>query len=184
MNKKNLESRIRSVNARILNTEKRYGKDSQIVQRIYSTINKIYGTEGKTRYSIPKGELSLRELNKIERGVALVEESRYTSKAGREYLRNASMKSFANNNMHSKFTDVEIEKLYDMFEHNTDWQKLREIAGSGFSELTLDAISRAIHSDSDDKSPSELVNDYFDYSRSASNPDDFVTWVNNNIWSR
>lgn len=141
-----LKKRIYSVNAKILNMEKRYGKDSNIVKRAYDTIERIYG-EGVTRYRMPKTD-NLRELQKISRGVGLVEKSLYASAEGRRQLRSKAFSSFISNSQkedRTYLTEVEAEVLYDIFEHATDWERIRDLAGRDKSAQAVDMIGRSIN---------------------------------------
>lgn len=152
---KSLTKRIRSVNARILNTRKRYGADSSIAKRIDFTLEKIYG-EGAKYYSLPK-DADLRTLNKITRGVELVENSIYTSKAGREELRIKVRESFKENELHD-FSDVNIEKMYDLFESEI-WPKLREIMDHG-SDLFLNELNDLLDEENDYEDIKKYLGEY------------------------
>lgn len=152
---KSISKRIRSVNARILNTRKRYGDDSSIVKRIDFTLEKIYG-EGVKYYSLPK-DVDLRTLNKIVRGVELVENSLYTSKAGRRELRAKVRESFKQSELHD-FSDTNIEKMYDLFESEI-WPKLREIMDYG-SDLFLNELDDILNDDNDMEDIKKYLGEY------------------------
>lgn len=135
------KKRIRSVNAKILNLEKRYGKDSQIVKRAYQTLNMAQGTKNKTRYSMPKNPTT-RQLAKIDRGLSLVERSKYTSAKGRKEIKTKAMSSF---NETRGLSDVQLERMYDYFENSVDWNRLRDLSDNKYSsEYYRDAVQEQI----------------------------------------
>lgn len=138
---KNLKKRVNSVNTMIRNMEKRYGEDSQIVKRVYNTLNMALGTENATRYRVPE-DASLRRLNMIERGLSLVENSAYATKEGRKKLRSKAFSSFMKNN--SEYSEVQAEKLYDIFENSVNWDRMRELSQEYGSDHYTDPLTRAI----------------------------------------
>lgn len=134
----NFKRRIQSANAKILNLERRYGKDSQIVQRAYHTLNKAQGTKDLTRYRMPKNA-NTRTYAKLDRGLSLIENSKYTSKKGREEIRQKGIDSFLESHGGSY---VEAEKLFDYFENSINWDRLRELGGEYGSDFYVDAVQR------------------------------------------
>lgn len=122
---------IRKVNAQILNTEKRYGKDSQIVKRIYNTINLAYGTEGKTRFTKSAEGYTFKQIALIQRAIDKVSQSAYTSTAGRKRMRDNWKASFTE--YRPQWSDKDTEKILDFFENSVDWNRIRELAGKGYS---------------------------------------------------
>ena len=145
------KKRVQSVNAKILNMEKRYGKDSQIVQRVYHTLNKAMGTEGKTRYTY-KGVVSLRKFNMIDRGLSLVENSLYASAEGRKKLRQKTRDVFK-----KTYSEIDTERMFDFFENSTNWDRIRDLSGKGGgSPVYVDAIDRALERGEDSKSIDDL----------------------------
>lgn len=129
---------IRKVNAQILNTEKRYGKDSQIVKRIYNTINLAYGTEGKTRFTKSTDGYSFKQITLIQRAIDTVSNSAYTSQAGRKRMKENWKSSFLEDKPH--WNDKDAEKLLDFFENSVDWNRIRELAGRGYSGQIVEAL--------------------------------------------
>lgn len=169
LNLSRLKKRIYSANAKILNAEKRYGKDSGIVKRAYSTIEMIYG-KGVTRYRMPKSD-SLRELTKIDRALSLVERSKYMSAAGRKEIREKSMSKFVDKG----YDPVTIEKLFDIFENNTDWDKIRELAGRGKSELVVNAIDNYLVQSAETADVDEIISQYMKKLK-AGTDEDFIEY--------
>lgn len=165
------------VNARILNAEKRYGKDSAIVQRVYDTINRLYGTEGKTRYTLLPRDATFREKAKIQRGIEMVEQSPYFSKEGRQKMKEKSMQTFAKGH---NYSDAQIEKLYDFFQQSVNWDKIKELAGEGYSEQVIDAIMNALDDDGS-ISTNDIDNMFDDFIRlpDDNRADAFVDFINN-----
>lgn len=91
--------RIKSANAIILNAEKRYGKDSKIVQSIYKSISYAYGTESvKRRFSLPPTGAKLIDVAKIDRALKRVELSNSLTKEGRKRTYEKSRDTWAKNN--------------------------------------------------------------------------------------
>lgn len=174
-----LKKRIKSANAKILNMERKYGKDSKVVKRVYATLRNIYG-EDRTRYRFPTKEESLRNLNKIDRGVQLIEKSLYASKAGRKELRKKIEKSFGES--HEQFSDKEVADLFYIFEHSTDWDKIREMAGVGNSDLTLDAINRAIEMKYSRKEVMKMMRDYRAALKGDGTDMSFDRWLDNIVY--
>lgn len=79
--------RMRRANMMILNAEKRYGKDSKFVKSIYKSLSESYGNVGgveKRRFTLPKDNLNLRDVAKIDRALKRVELSKSLTKAGRD----------------------------------------------------------------------------------------------------
>lgn len=136
---------IARVNAQILNAEKRYGKDSVIVKRVYSTINKAQGTEGKTRFSLPSQDATFKDKAILQRAVDTVINSKYMSARGRREMVEKSKSKFMEN--HSYYSEAQIEKLYDFFENSADFDKMKELAGEGYSEQIVTSLERVIDSD-------------------------------------
>lgn len=169
LNLSRLKKRIYSANAKILNAEKRYGKDSGIVKRAYSTIEMIYG-KGVTRYRMPKSD-SLRELSKIDRALSLVERSKYMSKAGRKEIREKSMMKFISKG----YDPVTIEKLFDIFENNTDWDRIRELAGRGKSELVVNAIDNYLTEGAETADVDEIISQYMERLKDGTD-EDFIEY--------
>lgn len=135
-----LKREMQSVNAKILNAEKYFGKDSQIVQRIYSTINKAYGTEGLTRFrAVPHGT-PFKQVVIIDRAIDRISNSSYLSKEGRSAMVKASIEQFKIN--HGSFTERQILLTTDFFKNSVEWGKIRELAGEGYSEQYVREIKR------------------------------------------
>lgn len=131
---------MQSINAKILNAEKYFGKDSAIVQRIYSTINKAYGAEGRTRFrSIPHGT-PFKQVILIDKAIERISNSAYLSKEGRSNMVKASIEQFKIN--HSTFTDKQILLTTDFFKNSVEWGHIRELAGEGYSEQYVSEIKR------------------------------------------
>lgn len=135
-----LKREMQSVNAKILNAERYYGKDSQIVQRIYSTINKAYGTEGRTRFrTIPEGA-TFKQIIIIDKAIEKISNSAYLSKQGRSDMVKASIEQFKIN--HSSYSEKQILQTLDFFKNSVEWSKIRELAGEGYSEQYVAEIKR------------------------------------------
>lgn len=90
-----LKQRIRSVNAIVLNAERRFGKDSDTVKYIYKTISSAYGAEFKTdkkgvvtsakkRFTTPPDGGKLAEIAKIDRALRRIELSNSLTAQGRK----------------------------------------------------------------------------------------------------
>lgn len=148
---------LRSINARILNTEKRYGKDSQIVKRIYDTINKAYKSEGMTRFRTK--DVSFREFTTISQAYDIIYNSAYTSKEGRAKLQLKIKESFKVN--HLKWNDREIEMIQDFFKNNVAWDKIRELVGQAYSGQVVENIKNSLNNNEEkevDNLMSSLLN--------------------------
>lgn len=131
---------MQSVNAKILNAERYFGKDSQIVQRIYSTINKAYETEGLTRFhAVPHGT-PFKQIVVIDKAIDRISNSSYLSKEGRKAMVQASIEQFKIN--HKDFTDRQILLTTDFFKNSVEWGHIRELAGEGYSEQYMREITR------------------------------------------
>lgn len=127
-----------SVNAKILNMEKRYGTDSQIVQRVYDTINKAYGTTGKTRFTIPERLTTFKQKTIINRAAEQVGNSAYATKEGRARMYENSVKGFMEKN--ETWDRAETEKLFDFFENSVNWGKIKELIGEGYSGQVVENL--------------------------------------------
>lgn len=114
-----LTTRVKRINAQILAAERRYGKDSKIVKRIYHYLNLAQGTEGLTRYRTPKGNVSLQQIAKFDRALARAENSAYLSKAGREEMQRRARETFIGHlqeeEKYANVSDKELANLYDAF---------------------------------------------------------------------
>lgn len=157
---------IKKVNAQILNTEKRYGKDSQIVKRIYNTINLAYGTEGKTRFTKSAEGYSFKQITLIQNAIDTVENSAYTSASGRKRMRQNWSKSFKADRPH--WNDKETEKMLDFFENSVDWNKIRELAGKGYSGQIVENLREL------DEEELAKIDSLFSYYINSSYKDDYT----------
>lgn len=153
MNKRELAR----VNAQILNAEKRYGKESAILQRVYDTINKAYGTEGRTRFKMPSSDATFKEKTIIDRAMDTVLVSKYMSAAGRREMIRKSKESFSKSH---DYSDAQVEKLYDFFENSADLERMKELAGEAYSEQLVDAIMSAI--DYDENITPDVIDNLFE----------------------
>lgn len=98
MKRVDLVKRTRSVNAMLLNVQKRYGKDSHISQRMRKTVEKVMG-QGKTRFSTSKlNNASLREISNFDTALSFIENSAYSTKAGRQRMEEQARITFIENN--------------------------------------------------------------------------------------
>lgn len=90
-----LKQRIRRANALVLNAERRYGKDSDIVKSIYKSISNAYGVDFKTdnkgvvtsakkRFTTPPDGAKLIDIAKVDRALRRVELSKSLSEQGRK----------------------------------------------------------------------------------------------------
>lgn len=105
------KKRIRSANAMVLNAERRYGKDSKLVQSIYKSIEQAYNSpEGsKRRFTAPPTGVKLQDIAKIDRALKRVETSRLMTKAGRESISKKSRETWQERNK-----DIDV-RYFDMF---------------------------------------------------------------------
>lgn len=157
---------IKRVNAQILNTEKRYGKDSQIVKRIYNTINLAYGTEGKTRFTKSADGYTFRQITVIQNAIDTVSNSAYTSNAGRKRMRENWKASFLEDRPYA--TDADAEKLLDFFENSVDWNRIRELAGKGYSGQLVENLREL------DKEDLDKIDTLFSVYINSTYKDDFT----------
>lgn len=98
MKHEDLVRRTRSVNAMLLNVEKRYGKDSHISQRMRKTVEKVMG-QGATRFSTSKlKNAGLREISNFDTALSFIENSAYSTKAGRARMEEQARQTFIENN--------------------------------------------------------------------------------------
>lgn len=142
-----LKLRLRRINARITAVEMRYGKDSSIYKRIVSTIQRA-GNEGGTRFKKSMFSGSLRQLSVAENALRTVEVSKYLTKEGRKQIGEKARETFRNNELFSTYSDVTIEKMWDVFANSSALKKVQEVFHS--SEVFIDEIMRYIEmSDSD-----------------------------------
>lgn len=167
--------RVRSINARLIATEKKYGKDSQIMQRIYSTINMAQGTTGKTRFSTKYYGDTFKQRAIFEQAISKVESSYYTSARGRAELSQKIFSSFQKS--HSDWSAERIDKLFDFFEYGADMGRMRELAGEGYSEQLVDSISLAKESDISNKEIADLF-DTFMRASDEDRPNQFFDFLN------
>lgn len=151
-----LSKRIRSINAKILNAEKRLGKDNRVVQYVYKTIEQSTGKKGATRFSMPKDSKSLRTLSKLDRGLKQIESSKWLSKKGREEIVEKARESFSLS--HEEYTDKEVEEFYWFFKQDI-YSKLREVS-LGQSEFVIDAIGDMRRQGISKKRVVEIMKDY------------------------
>lgn len=157
---------INKVNAQILNTEKRYGKDSQIVKRIYNTINLAYGSEGKTRFTKSAEGYSFRQITLIQNAIDTVSNSAYTSNKGRKRMRENWSKSFQSDRPH--WNDKDTEKILDFFENSVDWNRIRELAGRGYSGQIVENLREL------SKKDLEQIDELFSVYINSSYKDDYT----------
>lgn len=160
-----LKKRIQAVNARILGIERRYGKNSRIVKRIYHYLNLAQGTDNLTRYRLPKKNASLREIAKFERGLSKTEGSAYLTKEGRDAILQKAKDTFIANmrDMQYEGTDAELEQLLDTYISIKD---IVNEGGSGWSNQVIDAIDDATRSGLSPKQLIRLAQDYQNMARS------------------
>lgn len=161
-----LKSRIQKVNARILGLERRYGKDSKIVKRVYSYLNLAQGTDNLTRYRMPKANASLRSIAKFERGLAKTESSAYITKEGRAGILKKAKETFISNqrDLGSDLSDAQLEQLLDSYIQIKD---IVNEGGSGWSSQVIDALEEALKSDLSKEDLIELAERYQDLSTSG-----------------
>lgn len=154
-----LKKRIQSVNARILGLERRYGKDSRIVKRIYHYLNLAQGTDNLTRYRLPKADTSLRDIAKFERGLAKAENSAYLTKEGRAAILQKAKDTFGANmrEMGYDASDAELEQLLDSYVSIKD---IVYEGGSGWSSQVIDAMYDAMRYGLSSKQLIQLAKDY------------------------
>ena len=127
-----------SLNAKILNLERRYGKESQIVQRVYRTIGRAYGVESKSRFS-DINTLTGKDREKVYKAFEAVSQSEYMSAEGRARIRERAKRAFAQ--YHAKYKDNErLEQVFDYFKNSQNWGRIRELAGEEKSDIVLDEI--------------------------------------------
>lgn len=157
---------LRSINAKILNVERIYGKDSKITQRIYETINRAYGTSEKTRFtSIPK-TTSFSTSIKILHAYEQVLNSPFTSAAGRKNMAKRWKESF---NSSRGWSDARIARAQDIFTNSVNWNRFRELAGDFGSDRAI-----AILTQDDEKRniDAQQLDEYFDaYTETSRNVD-------------
>lgn len=199
---KSINKRVQSVNAMVQNAERRYGKDSQIVKRMHYTIERAIGREGATRFSYIKDNATLRDINRYDRGLALIENSAYATEEGRKAVRERAYNSFLANNprygdkgerIYNYFekssewdklralTESDVEKMYDTFENSIDWQNLFDKAGIYSSAQELDAISRLMDVGLTNRTIDRLTRNWLKVQGLENHPDaqlDFVEYVN------
>lgn len=199
---KSINKRVQSVNAMVQNAERRYGKDSQIVKRMYNTIEKATGKEDAVRFSYIKDNTTLHDINKYDRGLALIENSAYATEEGRKRVREKAFNSFLSNNQRyvdkgeriydyfekssewdklRALSEPEVEKMYDKFENSIDWQNLHDKAGVYSSAQELDAISRLMDVGLTNKTIDRLTRNWLRVQGMENHPDsqlDFSDYVN------
>lgn len=147
--------RIRSINAKLTTVGRIYGKDSKIYKNYVSIIQRAGGTGERFNKKMFDG--SLRQIAKAERALSTIENSPYTSKAGRKTIGEKARQKFAFN--HSDYSDAAIQDMYFVFD-NSSFSKIGENF-KGYSELYVDAIMSAFEdSDADKKVIAQKV-DYF-----------------------
>ncbi len=127
-----------ALNAKILNLERRYGKDSQIVQRVYHTIGRAYGVKSKSRFS-SISDLTGKEKQKVYKAFEAISQSEYMSAEGRARIRERAKSSFGK--YHVKYNAEEkLEMVFDYFKNSQNWGRIRELAGEEQSDKVLDWI--------------------------------------------
>lgn len=135
------EPEMRSINAKILNIEKIYGKDSQIVRRVYATIGRAYGMDVKARFT-KIDTLGVKERQKVYMALEAVGKSEYLSGAGRKRIAERARKSFAQ--YHVAYSSAEkLTQVFDYFQQSNNWARIRELAGEERSDIELDQIMQA-----------------------------------------
>lgn len=144
----NLTSRIRSINARITTVGRIYGKDSSIYQRMIDTIQKA---GGNTRFKGSMFEGGLRQVAKATRALETIENSQYTTRAGRKAIGAKARETFMLK--HDEFDDNTLGKMYDVFQ-NSSFARFEEVY-KGSSELMVDLIMNA--AEEDDITSKDLV---------------------------
>lgn len=115
MKKTDLIKRTRSVNAMLLNVEKRYGADSHISQRMRKTVEKVMG-QGVKYFSTKKLDgASLREISNFDTALSFIENSAYSTVAGRKAMEEKARRTFIENNPsldvsgYDRFIDFKME---------------------------------------------------------------------------
>lgn len=162
----NVNSQLKSINAKILNVEKHYGIDSPITQRIYDTLERAYGIKGITRfrkYDIHKVTFS-QELM-IEHAFEVINLSKYTSAAGRKEIRNKWETSFNQSRQH--WSDAQIGRAMDIFENSVSWERIRELVGEYGSDRVLEILTMANDNSNDIQQLDDFIDAYLkntDYS--------------------
>lgn len=162
-----LVKRVQKVNARILGIEKRYGKDSKIVKRVYHYLNLAQGTDNLTRYRTPPKGASLQYIAKFERALSKTENSAYLTKEGRANILNKARETFVKNMQYTdsmmpldymrNYTDAELETLYDTFLSIKD---IVNAESDGWSGLVINAIDDAMASGMSSKDIIQLTQEY------------------------
>ncbi len=170
-----VQDRVRRINAQLIATEKRYGKDSQIMQRVYSTINMAQGTTGKTRFSTQYYGETFKQRAIFEQALSKVESSYYTTARGRKELSQKIFSSFEKT--HSDWSAKKIDELFDFFEYGADMGRMRELAGEGYSEQLADSIALAKESGISNKEIEELF-DTFMRASDEDRPNQFFDFLN------
>lgn len=130
-----------SVNAKILNAERRYGKDSQIVRRIYNTINTAYGSSDMTRFTMLPHDMTFKQKTKIDRALSVVSGSKYLSAGGRAEIRENAIQGYLDSG--TTISRVQAEKLNDFFDNSVDWDKIRDYLGQDYSKLITETIGQS-----------------------------------------
>lgn len=171
---------IRVLNGKILYAERRYGKESQIVQRIYSTIRHAYGNEQQTRFrKINYTDESLRDINIKTSAFNVVRNSAYLSKKGREGIYTKALEKFKNNNL-DKYDEGRIEELYDIYV-NTIKPTLKERV-ERYSDIIIDLTDYALNQNLTDNDMGAIADKYIKYTKRAKkSPMDFPKYFQREI---
>lgn len=117
-----LGKRMRRANALILNAERRYGRDSDIVKYIYKNLSSAYGVDfkvdkngvvinAKKRFTTPPKESKLIEIAKIDRALKRVELSKSLTAQGRKETYEKSKMTWIERNL-SKNADIFDQFIY------------------------------------------------------------------------
>lgn len=161
----------RSINARILNTERIYGKDSPIVKRIYDTIERAYGVKGLTRFKkYDTHKITFAQEIAINSAYEKVLNNKYTSAAGRKELADNWKSSFRQSHLH--WTDERIGKLQDLFTNTINWQRIREIVKDYGSDIFVELVTSTNDNQLDAEQLDQLFEAYLqnsDYNSSYPN---------------
>lgn len=168
-----LTSRVQAVNARILGIEKRYGKDSKIVKRVYHYLNLAQGTENLTRYRTPKKGASLQYIAKFERALSKTENSAYLTAEGRKAILDKARETFVSKKQYAdkmlkteerrNYTDAELETLFDTFLSVKD---IVNAEADGWSDLVISALDDASREGMSQQNMINLAEEYQALSKS------------------
>lgn len=160
---------LRSINAKILNVERIYGKDSKITQRIYETINRAYKTQGMTRFRKLNRTASFSDEIRIINAYEHIINSPFTSQEGRRQMAENWRTSF---NSARGWSDSRIARAQDIFNNSINWSRFRELAGKFGSDRAITILTDEDNGESNVKA----LDEYFDaYTASTKHDESQVT---------